>query len=273
MINHPQAEVLIEARDLKARFAAGEKFVLLDARDISAWRSATLPGARAFNVYDYFIPDSTARDIAAMAAAFVAAWQSLDVGDATPVWFEEETGMRSPRGAWFHWLTGEPRALILNGGVSAWRNAGGELMPGNGTRAVLAPLSTAAVEVPFHRELVATRDEVIAADGGQTVILDARRPAEHSGEYVHDCCARAGRIPGSRRLFWEEVIERGKFRSPTAIAAHARRAGFSPEQRIISYCHRGARAATLLAALRLAGFQRLAIYVGSWHEWAEKQAR
>ncbi|STS10597.1 Uncharacterised protein [Ewingella americana] len=37
------------------------------------------------------------------------------------------------------------------------------------------------------------------------------------------------------------------------------------------YCHRGARAATVLAALRLAGYQNLAIYVGSWHEWAEHE--
>jgi rhodanese-related sulfurtransferase len=43
------------------------------------------------------------------------------------------------------------------------------------------------------------------------------------------------------------------------------------DRRLIIYCHRGARAATVYAALQLAGYDQLAIYVGSWHEWAEQQ--
>lgn len=261
--------MLIEAAELRARLAAGERFTLLDARDSEAWRAATLPDASAFNVYDYFIPDSTEQEIAAMAGAFQQAWLSLGTEGHTPVWFEEETGMRAPRGAWFHLLTGRDDALILNGGVRAWRDAGGELTPGSGGHTLLAPQPGADKAAGFHRERVASREDVLAADGVNTVILDARRPTEHDGSFAHDCCARAGRIPGAKLLFWEEVIEDGKFRPEAEIRALARDAGFSPDQRIISFCHRGARAATVYAALKYAGFRDLAVYVGSWHEWAE----
>lgn len=261
--------MLIDAAELRARLAAGERFTLLDARDSDAWRTATLPDAHAFNVYDYFIPDSTEQEIAAMAGVFQRAWQSLGTDSATPVWFEEETGMRSPRGAWFHWLIGRDDALILNGGVRAWQNAGGELRPGRGEHTLLAPQPGADNAVRFQRERVASREEVLRADGERTVILDARRASEHDGSFVHDCCARAGRIPGSQLLFWEEVIADGKFRPAAEIRAAAHKAGFSPHQRIITYCHRGARAATVYAALKHAGFRDLAVYVGSWHEWSE----
>jgi thiosulfate/3-mercaptopyruvate sulfurtransferase len=70
-------------------------------------------------------------------------------------------------------------------------------------------------------------------------------------------------------LFWEDVLENGAFRPAAEIAQRAEQAGLHPQQRIMIYCHRGARAATVLAALTLAGYQNLAIYVGSWHEWAE----
>ena len=56
-------------------------------------------------------------------------------------------------------------------------------------------------------------------------------------------------------------------RAADEIAERAEGAGLSRERPIITYCHRGARAATALYALRLAGFEAR-IFVGSWHEWA-----
>ena len=260
--------MIISANDLRQRLADGERLALIDVRDIAAWREASLPGAYGLNVYDYFVPDSTQEDYAAMAGAFTQAWQQLNVADdATPVFFEQEVGMRSPRGLWFLWFALGRPGLVLNGGISAWIAAGGNLTPGNGTWADVSPLNAPAIQ-PAVPQLAATRQEVLEADAQTTVLLDARRPTEYAGSFVHDCCARAGRIPGSKLLFWEDVIESGSFKSAEAIARVAAEAGFDPSQRIIAWCHRGARAATVLVALRLAGYQNLAIYVGSWHEWA-----
>lgn len=261
--------MLIEATELQARIAAGDRFTLLDARETDVWQAATLPDASCFNVSDYITPDSNEQDLAAMAGAFQFAWKSLGTQEVTPVWFEEETGIRSPRGAWFHWLTGRDDALILNGGIKAWRDAGGELRPGSGGHTILTLLPEAEKNNTFTRERVASREEVENADGEHTLLLDARSPDEHDGSFSHECCHRAGHIPGSRLLCWEDFIENGKFRPEAEIRDIVRKAGFSPQQRIICYSHRGARAATAYAALRFAGFRNLAVYVGSWHEWSE----
>ncbi|ACS84987.1 sulfurtransferase [Musicola paradisiaca] len=263
--------MLIDASTLRRRLAAGEKFDLIDVRDHADWQQATLPNAHHLNVYDYFIPDATEAGVQQMAASFLHAWRQLPRRpDAIPVFFEQQVGMRSPRGVWFCELTGE-RSMLLDGGLDAWRLAGGTVLPGQGISAVVSASRHLPLPVDFRRECTATRDEVIRADGVTTVILDARRPAEFDGSFVHPCCPRAGRIPGATLLFWEDMVQDGRFLPPEEIARRAQAAGLQPHQRIIAYCHRGARAATVTTALRLAGYTRLAVYVGSWHEWAEHE--
>jgi len=271
----PLPRIIISAAELRERHKNGEQFALIDVREIAQWQAATLPGAHHLNVYDYFIPDSTEAGVNSLFNAFQRAWQSLDIRDnVTPVFFEQQVGMRSPRGAWFALCGGVCQPLVLDGGLDAWQRAGGELMPGTGNSAVIsaenpdyrAPDSTVIAQL---NSLTATRTEVLAAQASGAQILDARRPSEFSGEFAHECCHRAGRIPGARLLFWEDVVHNGAFQDAGEIRHRAEKAGLHPDRGIIIYCHRGARAATVFTALQLAGYRQLAIYVGSWHEWAE----
>ncbi|NIF47285.1 sulfurtransferase [Enterobacter sp. Ap-1006] len=260
--------MLINAPDLVKRIENGETFALIDVREREAWQTASLPGALNLNVYDYFVSDSSPKGYAAMAGAFVHAWQQLGIASgATPVFFEQTVGMRSPRGLWFLWFALGAEGLILDGGVEAWADAGGKLTPGKGPAAIVSDAGAPECQ-PAMVRLAATRAETIDADPASTLLLDARRPTEYDGSFVHECCARAGRIPGSKLLFWEDAVEHGRFKSAAALASLAAEAGFTPSKRVIAWCHRGARAATVLVALKLAGYQDVAVYVGSWHEWA-----
>lgn len=261
---------VITAEALIARL--GEPGLLLvDTRGRDAWRAATLPGAVHLDVYDYFIPRS---DAAGLADLQRAAWAGLTaVGAdraATVVYFETATGMVSPRGLWFHDHAGLSGGLILDGGFDAWVAAGGPVEPGVGADAAIAS-GAAGPSPPAPRpELYAGVDDVLARPAG-TVVLDVRRPSEHTGAFVHPCCARPGRIPDSVLLFYEDLLADGRYRAAEEIAARARAAGLAPETPVIVYCHRGARAATALYGLRLAGFAAEGrVFVGSWHEWAER---
>ncbi|EJL90312.1 rhodanese-like domain-containing protein [Pantoea sp. GM01] len=262
--------MIIDVHTLQQRQACGETFLLIDVREFADWQRATLPDAQHCNVYDYFIEDCSAQGLAVMAAEAATALQPMFTAwpGATPVFFEQQVGMRSPRGAWFAWLLQRDDALILDGGVDAWTAAGFELSPGLGlSRSVAHP--PAAQVLAWNAEMVCSREAVLAADGVTVINVDARRPSEFDGSFVHACCQRAGRIPHSALLFWEDVIANGHFLPAAEIAARAAAAGLSKSAKLQVYCHRGARAATVLAALKLAGYPHVAIYVGSWHEWAE----
>ena len=261
--------MIIGAKALHLRQSRGEHFLLIDVRDVEEWRDATLPGAQHCNVYDYFIEDCTEQGLAVMATEAAAALAPLFSTDpsATPVFFEDQVGMRSPRGAWFSWLIGRDDALILDGGMASWRDAGFATDPGRGISRTIAHLPAPAGS-PWNARVVCSREQMIHADGLSAMIVDARRPSEFDGSFVHSCCSRAGRIPGAKLLFWENVIENSRFCSPEVIKQRALAAGLSQQAHLQVYCHRGARAATVMAALRLAGFNHVSVYVGSWHEWA-----
>jgi thiosulfate/3-mercaptopyruvate sulfurtransferase len=247
------------------RLFAQEGTVFVDTRPAEDWAASTIPGAICLNVYDYFIPESTETGIHGMAAGALAAFQRLKIDQADRVvFFETATGMRSPRGLWFHELCGLVGGTLLDGGFQGWCAAGGAASPGEG-------VADAVVQddgvhcAALRRDLVASTEDVLS---GRSKVLDSRRAAEWDGSYVHACCARAGRITDAQLLFYEDLLVSGHYRPKAEIVAIAAAAGFVPSDDIILYCHRGARAATAFYALRRAGFNTLRIYTGSWHEWA-----
>lgn len=260
--------ITITAQELRTRH--GEPGLLLvDVRARDAWASGTIPGAVCLNVYDYFIPASNEAGIRDLEAATDRAFAALGIDRArTVVYFEEQTGMISPRALWFHEFAGLPDGRILDGGMAAWLAAGGPVAPGSGTAEDIASPAPRRSVPPMRRELIATVEQVLERDPGHCDLLDVRRRSEFEGRFAHPCCARAGRIPGAGFLFWEDLLDQGRYRGPDDIARRAAAAGLSPERAVITYCHRGARAATVMYALKQAGFDRISIFVGSWHEWA-----
>jgi len=283
---------LIDAVTLQLMLRSENRPHLIDTRLVEEWAAATLPGAISLNVYDYFIPQSDPAGIATMRSAAHLAYSELEIDERSCVFFEQKTGMRSPRGLWFDEFIGRSNGAILDGGVDAWLAAGFPVEPGgngaghiSGNAPGHAQSMIAAIGSPTehtvagqsvnninaHVALVATIDEVLAADGVETVVLDVRRRSEFNGSFVHDCCARNGRVPDARFIFWEDVLSEGQYRDAGEMKKIAALAGISPAQRVIIYCHRGARAATVRYALLKAGFEDVAIFVGSWHEWAQRQ--
>ena len=262
---------LMTARELRDRL--GEPgLMVVDVRPRPDFEQGTIPGAINLNVYDYFIPSSDEEGIRDLEAATARAFAASGINRAASVvYFEEQTGMISPRGLWFHDYAGLLGGAILDGGISAWRAIGGELEPGDARtiHAIASAQDDLGAADPMQRELIATTQQVLDRDES-TDLLDVRRRSEFEGTFVHPCCDRAGRIPGARFLFWEDLIVDGHYRNADDVAALAAAAGLQPEREVITYCHRGARAATALYALKLAGFQRTRVFVGSWHEWAAR---
>ncbi|WP_421906261.1 sulfurtransferase [Mameliella sp.] len=258
--------VTISASELAARLDE-PGLVLVDTRTREAWEQETLPGAIFLNVYDYFVPESTDVGYAGMAAGAAEAFRRAGLDKArTVVWFEEETGMRSPRGLWFQDFLGRDGGMILDGGLRAWREIGGATAPGQGVAEAITHVDGPAPE-GWRPDLALIRDALLTP-APELQIFDVRRPSEFDGSFAHECCARGGRVPGALFMFYEDMIRDGRYRPSDEIRAAAIAAGLDPARPVVTYCHRGARAATALYGLRMAGFDRVGLFVGSWHEWA-----
>ena len=71
---------------------------------------------------------------------------------------------------------------------------------------------------------------------------------------------------------WTNFIDDGKrFRNRSQMASLLREKGLAKGREIVTYCHRGARAAVAFYALRSLGFENVRNYIGSWHEWSARK--
>jgi len=266
---------IVEADWLRAHSRDGD-LVLIDVRSSEVYASSHIPGAHLVNVYDYFAATDAPgiSDLNAYVSRMLAPL-SLS-GRETVVFYEDETGMVAPRGLWFYEYAGLARGCVLDGGFSAWKTAGGGVVSGSerwgGQGALLGahPAPEAQFVVTPNLSVLATADDLLHLDTGHSVLLDVRRESEFVGTWEQVCCPRSGRIDGAIRLYWEELIAKGKYAPPVLIRRRLDAAGLSADKDVIVYCHRGGRSAAAFYALRLAGFEHVRNYIGSWHEWSNR---
>ncbi|MBV8988691.1 MAG: sulfurtransferase [Solirubrobacterales bacterium] len=162
---------------------------------------------------------------------------------------------------------GHDHVAVLDGGIEKWQAEG-------------RPLERGTVE-PSPARFEPRQSDWMRGIGAEEIhqrlddptlrLLDVRAPAEFSGEQLR--AARGGHIPGAILWPWEENLRPdGTMRQAAEIRARAEAAGLRPEQELVSYCQGGVRAAHAALALRIAGYERVWVYDGSWAEWGNDPA-
>jgi thiosulfate/3-mercaptopyruvate sulfurtransferase len=183
--------------------------------------------------------------------SFEAAARRAGIGQDTAVVAYDEAGEGGAARLW--WLLrhfGHERVAVLDGGLRAWREAGG-------------PLRAGPEQVPpgdFRAR--AREDDVVGADeveSGGLVLLDARAPERYRGE-VEPIDPVAGHIPGARNLPFAQVAPGGRYRRDVEL----------PGGDLVAYCGSGVTATHLVVAGELAG-RRVRLYPGGWSEWSARQ--
>ncbi len=253
---------LIEAEELLSDHTS---HLIIDTRSEEHYTSGHIPGAIRFCTYDQFVRSTSPIGLSRFQRTMAETYSKAGIDPNIPVViYEEKTGIRAARDCWMLQYIGHPNVRILHGGLDAWRQQSG-------------PLDTAMVSldsVVFDRT---TRDDIIIGakdilghlSQSTTTILDVRTYEDFTGGGGAPCCPRQGRLPGAHRLAWINLLdENGRFKSIEDIRHILQEHHISPEQSIITYCHRGARSAVAYYALKLAGCHEVRNYIGSWHEWA-----
>lgn len=192
--------------------------------------------------------------------AFAAAMEALGVGDDRRVVLYDTTGSMWAARVWWmlRWI-GFDNAALLDGGLGAWTAAGHELS----TDPASEPAGSLSVRL--RPELIADRDEVLAAIGDDSVeLIDALPEASFSGEMA--LYRRPGHITGASNVPVFSVLDdAGRFRSKVELAdIFAGR----EEQRNIHYCGGGIAASATAFAMTRAGYDDVAVYTASLQEWA-----
>ena len=197
----------------------------------------------------------------------VAAWLgSLGISNNTQVVvYDRNAGNYCGRLWWMLKWLGHDAVAVLDGGLQAWKAAGGAVATGPAS-----PVAAAVFEVrPALRELVFTAQVVADLGRPAQTVVDARGAPRYRGE-VEPLDPIAGHIPGAlNRPFTDNFTPEGFFKSADVLKAEwdSVLAGRSAST-VVHHCGSGVSAVPNLIAMELAGFGPTALYAGSWSEWS-----
>jgi thiosulfate/3-mercaptopyruvate sulfurtransferase len=195
--------------------------------------------------------------------AFVAAARAAGIsGDSDVVAYDQAGEGGAARLWWLLRHFGHERVAVLNGGLPAWRDAGGPLEVGS-----VEPVAGDFGARELGVDLVEL--EEIEAGLGDTVLLDARAGERYRGE-VEPIDSVAGHIPGAVNIPFAELAPQGCFPPPDELRARFEAAGARPGRGLAAYCGSGVTACVIVLGAEVAGLGEARLYPGSWSEWSRR---
>src|SRR5919109_5035533 len=261
---YTREKLLTTPQELQQKLGA-VNLCLIDVRAAEQFAHGHIPGAVHFDLFGLSLIDTNEGPLKAFMYMIQHVLELRGVSnDKEVVFYEENSGMRAARGVWFLEYFGHPNVRMLDGGIQAWKAAGGSITT------AAAPPKAAKFATDERREVLATVDDVRhSLDRKGVALLDTRSEGEYLGTQVR--AARGGAIPGAIHIEWTENLDAaGKFKSDAELKALYDKVGITPDKEVISYCQGGYRAAHSYVALRLLGFPRVRNYIGSWKEWGDR---
>ena len=272
------ATVLISPAELGALMSS-EPVVAIDTRDADTYLAGHIPGAVNLREIFTFLATSTAEGLNELKGTFAQHFGAVGLsGKETAVFYEDALNSgygQSCRGYYLLTWLGYPKIKVLNGGYSAWKASG----LATSTETMTPTPATFPTDLKMA-DVMLTKDEMLAALGTDTVLLDVRDIDEWIGDssspYGKDYAPRKGRIPGAKWLEWYRFMKPSAqgpmIKSPDEVKAEAATAGISTDDTVYLYCFKGARASNTFLALKQAGFSDVRMYFGSWNEWSRDPA-
>ena len=274
-----RAQVLITAAELAGLIQAGDPITILDVRwrlDEPDGRAAYLQGHLPGAVYVSLDEELSDHTIAGRGRHPLPSGRSLEAAarrwgirqDGLVVVYDDWNRAGSARAWWVLTAAGLANVRILDGGLSAWRSAGGSLETG--------PVSPQPGNVTvLHDDLYAGSRPTLTAEeagAGNVTLLDARAPERFRGD-VEPVDAVAGHIPGAKNVPSSALLaDDGTFLANGALAQLFSDHGVDRDARVGAYCGSGVTATIAVAALAATDCEA-ALFPGSWSEWSSDPSR
>jgi thiosulfate/3-mercaptopyruvate sulfurtransferase len=200
---------------------------------------------------------------------------SLGIDQDTHVIFYDQHGLTfgASRAWWLLRLFGHHRSSVLDGGLTAWLNAGFSCAQGEPeVPDVKAPGTWRLVR---RRSMVISRPQVEhALRAGTAAVVDVRPEAYYRGEAPELLSDVApGHIPGSINLPFPDLLDGPSARllPPSGITARLEAAGVPSTLPVIATCSIGVIGCTLALALQTIG-RRWSMHDEGWADWQRGHA-
>lgn len=232
-----------------------------------AWMRGHIPGAVHFDIDDIADTSSSLPHMLPDAVKFSSRVRRLGLGDGNRIIvYDQNNFFAAARVWWMFRVMGHEDVQVLDGGLRAWLAQGGALddMP---------PVTGERHFTPRVRSDLVTDARALAnlVGSDRTVIIDARPEGRFQGRDPEPRAGLAsGHIPGSINLPGGQLITGDGRMKPAGELLNLFR---DPAAPTITTCGSGVTAAITALALARLGNWDVAVYDGSWADWASDPAR
>ena len=270
-LQNPGEPMLVDAAWLLAH-QRDPNLVLFHIGPRPSYDSAHIAGAQFLNFTDIAAPrDTTRPDLELPSPAFFdSVLESKGVSDHSRIviyssnsWFSPSTRAYLT----FYWAGLGDRVSLLDGGLNAFRAAGGTV-----TADVTPTPRRGSVTLRPRQDVIVTTDFVAAhLHDPHVAIIDARNTMFFMGNYQPRPPQepRPGRIPGAYNIPFSDVVDdsTGLMLPRARIAELLRSTRAEPGDTVVSYCHIGQQGTLIWFAAKLAGYQAR-LYDDSFTVWS-----
>lgn len=260
---------LIDTKTLDANIGR-EGLVVIDVRGKAAYAfGGHIPGAVHATWHDFSDPAAAAKglldpDISRLEQKI----RALGVhNDSDIVIYSNPFDNWGDEGRMFWMLQylGMTKLRILDGGWVKW--VAEKRRYEHGDAAGKAGSFTASV----RPELIVMKDElkkIVKRPHPETMIADARSLEEYAGKEMQGI-PRPGHIPSAISLPWNAFLNPdATLKDLDKIKVTLDEKGLHESHEVICYCTGGVRSSWLYFVLKLAGYDKVRNYPGSWWEWS-----
>ena len=185
--------------------------------------------------------------------------------DTHVIVYDQKDSMFAAHLWWMLLWAGHPHVQVLNGGLDAWTDYGGEL-------SASTPLCTRQGNFKIQPTFAPTVDALYILNHleqpEKIQIVDARAPERYRGE-IEPLDPVAGHIPGAiNRSFTLNLDANGRYKPKEELQQEwSQYLTDNPLETIVHQCGSGVSACHNILAMAHAGLGMTTLYPGSWSEW------
>jgi thiosulfate/3-mercaptopyruvate sulfurtransferase len=235
-----------------------------NARD--EYEAGHIPGAVFFDIDEICDTDSDLPHMMPSAEKFASRARRLGLGDGLRLVVYDSQGIfSSPRVWWMFRHMGHEDVMVLDGGLPAWIAAGHPLED-------LQPIGRDR-HFTVHRrnDLIRDMDQVKAIlASGSAQVVDARSAGRFSGQAPEPRAGLpSGHMRGAFNVAFNSVLNSdATLKDEAGLTEVMAAAGVDLNGPIVTTCGSGLTACVLALAFARLGQRNVAVYDGSWTQWA-----
>jgi len=169
----------------------------------------------------------------------------------------------SPRARWMFKTFGHNYVYVLDGGLTAWKDAGFTCEP----REFSLVKKMGDFKAEYDKNLVVTADSVLKnIKSKSALVCDARGAVRFNAEGPEPRPGmKSGHIPNSKNIPFKSVLADGKLKSVSELKNLFREVDLN--ENLIFTCGSGVTACIIMLAAEQISSGHKALYDGSWAEW------